>query len=137
VSGIITCQREATLPVSEFRRVLDESGLGRIRPLDDEQRLQRMLDGAALLVTARRPSGELVGVARCLTDSAWVAYVSELAVCASAQSMQVGRRLLQKVRDELGPEVMLVLASVPEATGFYERFGMSPLPDAFYLRRER
>jgi hypothetical protein len=35
--------REPDLPVAEFRRVLVESGLGAIRPVDDEPRLQARL----------------------------------------------------------------------------------------------
>ena len=35
--------REPNLEVAEFRRVLVESGLGRIRPIDDEPRLKLML----------------------------------------------------------------------------------------------
>ena len=62
--------REPGLAVAEFRRVLVESGLGATRPVDDESRLQAMLSGAGLIVTARldRPGRPIVGVARCLTD---------------------------------------------------------------------
>jgi len=58
--------REPNLPVAEFRRVLAESGLGALRPVDDTARLQAMLDGAGLIVTARldSPGHPLVGIAR-------------------------------------------------------------------------
>ena len=65
--------REPDLSVAEFRRVLVESGLGATRPVDDEARLRQMLTGAGLVMTARNPDGSLVGVARCLSDGAWVA----------------------------------------------------------------
>jgi hypothetical protein len=32
--------------------------------------------------------------------------------------------------------VSLILASVPDAVGFYKRVGMATLPDAFWYRRE-
>ena len=128
--------RETDLPAAEFRRALIESGLGATRPIDDTPRLQAMLAGAGLVMTARI-DGRLVGVARCLTDFSWNCYVSELAVSASAQGLGVGQGLLQAVRRELGPEVSVVLASVPEAVDFYERIGMPRLPDAFCWKRER
>jgi hypothetical protein len=64
--------REPALPVDEFRRVLIESGLGVLRPIDDEQRLRSMLSSADLVLTARldEPGRPLVGVAR-LPDAFW------------------------------------------------------------------
>ena len=130
--------RETTLNVTEFRRVMLESGLGAIRPVEDEPRLDEMLSGANLILTARLDAvgNPLVGVARCVTDFAWCCYLSELAVSASVQGLGVGKGLLDEARRELGPRVSLILASVPEATGFYERVGMVRLPDAFWYRRE-
>ena len=128
--------REPGLTVHEFRDVLIASGLGVTRPVDDEARLQQMLAGAGLIMTARTSDGSLIGVARCLSDAAWVAYLAELAVSKSVQGQGVGRLLLQAVRNELGPRVTLVLASVPEAVGFYEGAGMPRMADVFCYRRE-
>ena len=130
---------EPSLNVTEFRRVLVESGLGASRPVDDESRLRAMLAGANLIVTARleRPGQPLVGVARGITDFSWCCYLPELAVSASAQGLGIGKGLMDEVRGQLGPTVSLILASVPEAVGFYERIGMPRMPDAFWYRRER
>jgi ribosomal protein S18 acetylase RimI-like enzyme len=130
--------REPALDVAEFRRVLVESGLGVTRPIDDEPRLKQMLSAADLVLTARldQPNNPLVGVARCITDFAWCCYLAELAVSTSAQGLGIGKGLLDEARRQLGPNVSLVLASVPEAVGFYERAGMARLPDAFWYRRE-
>jgi len=119
--------------------VLVESGLGAIRPVDDEARLAAMLSASDLIVTARRdePGAPLVGVARGMTDFAWCCYLSELAVSRSAQRLGVGRGLLDEARRQLGPDVALILASVPEAVGFYERAGMERIADAFWYRRRR
>ena len=131
--------REPMLGVAEFRRVLVESGLGAIRPIDDAPRLAAMLSAASLTLTARlqRPGNPLVGVARCVTDFAWCCYVSELAVSASAQGLGVGRGLLDEARRQLGPGVSLVLVAVPAAASFYEHVGMAPVPGAFWHPRER
>jgi GNAT superfamily N-acetyltransferase len=131
--------REQDLGVDEFRRVLVESGLGTMRPVDDAARLEEMLTGANMIVTARldEPDTTLVGVARTVTDFAWCAYLSDLAVSTAAQGLGVGKGLLDETRRLLGPTVSLYLFSVPDAAGFYERAGMARFPDAFWFRRER
>ncbi|WP_036109088.1 GNAT family N-acetyltransferase [Lysobacter capsici] len=138
-SPAIVYAREATIDVADFRRVLVDSGLGAIRPVDDTPRLQSMLDHANLIVTARRDhaQGELIGVARCFTDFSWSCYLSELAVSPSAQGLGIGKGLLDETRRQLGPTVSLILASVPEAVGFYERAGMARIDEAFWYKRER
>ncbi|MDH6234224.1 ribosomal protein S18 acetylase RimI-like enzyme [Mesorhizobium soli] len=129
---------EPDLDVAEFRRVLVESGLGALRPVDDEQRLRHMLSGANLVVTARLDSRgrPLIGIGRGVSDGAWACYLADLAVCPSAQGLGVGRGLLDEARRQLGPQVSLILVSVPEAVGFYERAGMERLSTAFWYKRE-
>jgi ribosomal protein S18 acetylase RimI-like enzyme len=133
----IVYARETTIGVTEFRRLLVESGLGAIRPVDDEVRLRQMLSAANLILTARIEGRDnaLVGIARCVTDFSWCCYLSELAVSASAQGLGIGKGLLDEARRELGPRVSLILASVPNAVGFYERAGMTRLPDTFWYKR--
>lgn len=132
----LLCAPEPGLDVLEFRRVLIESGLGAIRPVDDLGRLRHMLSAADVVLTARRDaSHELLGVARCITDFSWCAYLSDLAVSPSAQGLGVGRALLEALRRHLGPQVTLALQSVPAAVGFYERAGLARMADAFCHRR--
>lgn len=130
--------REQSLDAAEFRRVLVESGLGEHRPVDDEPRLKQMLSGANLIVTARleRPGSPLVGVARGVTDSCWCCYVSEVAVSKEAQGLGIGQGLLDEARRQIGPRVTLMLASYPNAVGFYERIGMTRWADSFLFKRE-
>ncbi|ESW77867.1 N-acetyltransferase GCN5 [Mesorhizobium sp. LSJC285A00] len=130
--------REPELDVAEFRRVLLESTLGETRPVDDDARLQAMLSGANLVLTARldiegRP---LIGVIRAITDFSWVCYVSELAVSQSAQGLGIGKGLMDETRRQLGPSVAISLISMPDAVGFYERIGMTRMADAFWFSRE-
>ena len=138
-STAVACAVEPSLDAAEFRRVLVDSGLGAIRPVDDLPRLQKMLSAADLIVTARRDDAErtLVGVARCITDFSWCCYLSDLAVSRSAQGLGVGQALLDETRRQLGPTVALVLSSVKDAVGFYERAGMERIEHAFWYRRER
>lgn len=134
----VVCRREQDLDFASFRDVLVASGLGETRPVDDPQRLRDMLSGASLIVTARLdgPQGRLVGVARALTDFAWCCYLAELAVDRASQGLGVGRLLMEEVRSQIGPRASLVLASMPDAVGFYERIGMAPMKDAFWWKRK-
>lgn len=131
--------REPALDIAEFRRVLVESGLGETRPVDDGTRLQAMLSGANLVLTARLDveGKPLIGVARALTDFSWVCYISELAVSQSAQGLGIGKGLMDEARRQLGPSVAISLISMPDAVGFYERIGMTRMPDAFWFSRKR
>ncbi|TPN83659.1 GNAT family N-acetyltransferase [Mesorhizobium sp. CU2] len=129
--------REPGLDVAEFRRVLVESGLGEVRPVDDEARLKAMLGNANLVLTARLDveGKPLLGVARGMTDFSWVCYISDLAVSASAQGLGVGKGLMDEARRMLGPSVAISLISMPDAVGFYERIGMKSMP-AFWFSRK-
>ncbi|MCA0035218.1 GNAT family N-acetyltransferase [Mesorhizobium sp. B263B2A] len=138
-SPLVLYACEAALDIAEFRRVLVESGLGETRPIDDTARLQAMLSGANLVLTARLDveGKPLVGVVRAVTDFSWVCYISELAVSRSAQGLGIGKGLMDEARRQLGPTVGISLISLPDAVGFYERIGMKRMPDAFWFSRKR
>jgi GNAT superfamily N-acetyltransferase len=129
---------EPDLDVAAFCRVLLDSGLGATRPVDDADRIAKMLSQADLVMTARldTPERPLVGVARCITDFSWCCYVAEIAVAKSAQGLGVGKTLLSEIRRHQGPQVSVILASMPESVSFYERIGMPRMPDTFCFRRE-
>ncbi|WP_439572758.1 GNAT family N-acetyltransferase [Phreatobacter sp.] len=131
--------REQDLCAREFQTLLQDCSLGAIRPAGDPDRLDAMLRGANLIVTARRdePERPLVGIARCVTDFSWCCYLSDLAVADAAQGLGIGRGLLEETRRIIGPTVSLMLVSVPEAVGFYRRAGMADMPDGFVFKRER
>ncbi|HEV7278297.1 MAG TPA: GNAT family N-acetyltransferase [Devosiaceae bacterium] len=132
--------RDAGVTVEEYIDVVGNSTLGATRPLADPDRVAAMLSGADLIVTARI-DGRCVGLARCLTDFAWVAYCGDLAVHGDFQGRGIGRELLRHCREELGDGVGIALLSVPEAVGFYERsaheVGFRAYPHAFFMNRTR
>lgn len=132
----LTFQAGASVTVEEFRALLLDSGLAARRPVDEPERLAMMLAHANVIVTARR-DGELVGIARSVSDLAFCCYLSDLAVSKQAQGLGIGARLIEETRRHIGPAVNLILSAVPEAVGFYRRIGMQELPDCFWHRRER
>ena len=125
---------EPALSVADYVAVLGETTMRGKRPLANTERIGQMLAGADLIVTARR-EGELLGLARCITDRIWICYCAELAVRESAQGLGVGRGILEAAWAILGPKVGFVLVSEPEAVQFYKRVGMSPDVTAFYRPR--
>jgi GNAT superfamily N-acetyltransferase len=114
--------REQNLSVDDYIDVVGHSALGPTRPLNDRDRVAAMLAGADLIVSARL-DGRCVGVARCLTDFAWVAYLGDLAVHDGYQGRGIGKGLLEKTHQEVGDKVGVALLSVPEAVPFYEKAG--------------
>ena len=130
----IVYAEEPGLSVADYVAVFGESSMRLKRPLANEERIAEMLAGANFIVTARRDD-ELLGVARCITDRAWICYCADLAVRESAQGLGVGRGILETCWTLLGPRVGFILVSEPDAIGFYERVGMSRDLTAFYRTR--
>lgn len=121
-----------SLSVEELAGVYRRSGIR--RPIDDLGRMKRMLINANLVVSAWEKT-VLVGVARCFTDYAWVCYLSDLAVDRSYQRSGIGRSLIERVRQHIGPQCQLVLLSAPETMEYYPRVGFERADCAFIIRR--
>jgi len=75
---------EPSISVQAFHEILVASTLAERRPINDPERLERMLRHADIVVTPR--DGErLVGVSRAITDCAYCCYLSDLAVGVAYQ----------------------------------------------------
>jgi predicted N-acetyltransferase YhbS len=92
-----------------------------------------MLAGANLVVGAWK-NGDLVGLARSLTDWSYVTYVSDLAVRSAHQRQGVGRRLLELTR-AAAPQAGMVLLAAPAWVDYYPKVGFERHPAAYYLPR--
>lgn len=119
------------LDVDAFVDVLRDSTLGERRPVEDRERMARMLAGANLVVGAWQDE-ELVGVARSLTDWSYVTYVSDLAVRAAHQRGGIGRGLLEHTR-AAAPQATVVLLAAPASVDYYPRVGFSRHSVAYHL----
>jgi len=124
---------ERRITPEQFADVLRDSGIR--RPVDDLPRLAEMLRHANLTVTAWR-GDELVGVARCLTDYSYCCYVSDLAVRTTLQRMGIGRALLDRVRESVGPRVMVHLFAAPAAAEYYGKVGFEKADNAWRVNRQ-
>jgi predicted N-acetyltransferase YhbS len=107
------------------------STLGERRPVDDRERMRLMLANANLVVTAW-DGGQLVGIARSVSDFSYATYLSDLAVRLSHQRRGVGRELIRRTR-ELGGQSTVILLSAPKAVDYYPRIGFTHHPQGWLL----
>jgi predicted N-acetyltransferase YhbS len=128
---MISYQIENELSTADFRKVLISSKLGERRPVDDIPRLEKMLKGANLILTARI-NNEIIGIARSVSDFAYCTYLSDLAVDVRYQKMGIGRELIRLSKIESG-QARLILLSAPAATSYYPRIGMKRHEQCFYI----
>ncbi len=99
----------------------------------DAGRLAQMVRGA-MYGTSAHDGERLVGYARAISDGAFNAYVSTVAVLPDCQGRGIGRELVRRLMDGRD-HIQFVLHAAPERHPFYLRCGFSPAPDM--LRRDR
>lgn len=132
----VTYTIEPDLPATEYIDVLNKSGLGVRRPVDDPERIQRMIDCAGVVLCARDDS-KLVGVARSVTDFSYCCYLSDLAVDKAYQGRGIGRELIARTQEVIGEECMLLLLEAPMAKGYYKHVGFEPVENGWILPRKK
>jgi GNAT superfamily N-acetyltransferase len=125
---VVQIALEPELTTEEFIDVLVRSTLHWRRPVGDTARVEAMLRNASIIATARRGQGELVGVARAISDFAYCTYLSDLAVDQAVQRQGIGKQLLDFVRQTAGPQSSLILLAAPAAVEYYPKLGMQAHP---------
>lgn len=128
---MISYQVENNLGPEEFVQVLQRSTLGERRPVNDPERIAGMLAYGNLVLTAR-DNGEIVGVARSLTDFSFCTYLSDLAVDMEYQHKGIGKELIRRTQLE-APKAKLILLSAPAAVNYYPHIGMRRHEHCFYI----
>jgi GNAT superfamily N-acetyltransferase len=108
-----------------------DSTLGARRPVDDRQRMARMLEEADLVITAWEED-LMVGISRCVTDWVYCTYLSDLAVRADYQGQGIGKELVRLTR-EATPDATVILLAAPAAVDYYPKIGMSRHDSAWVL----
>lgn len=122
---------EPELASEEFVDVLRRSTLAERRPVEEPDRIDKMLRNASLIVTARC-DGLLVGVARSITDEAFCNYLSDLAVDEEYQGHGIGKELVYRSQAET-PNAKLILIAAPKAQSYYPHIGMDKHPSCWTL----
>jgi predicted N-acetyltransferase YhbS len=109
------------------------STLGERRPIDDRERMGRMLAYANLVITAW-DSGLLVGISRAMSDFSYATYLSDLAVRLSHQRQGIGKELIRRTQQVGGPQATIILLAAPAAEPYYPHIGFTHHPQAWLLR---
>lgn len=121
----------AELELDDVLDVYRSSGLGERRPIADIERMAAMVRNANLILTCRI-DGRLVGIARSISDFAYVTYLSDIAVSREHQRSGIGRALLDATRKE-APQAKIVLLSAPAAADYYPHIGFTQHHSAWVL----
>lgn len=129
----IVYQQESSFNLDEMLALYRASGIN--RPTDDSARMAVMLASSNLLITARQ-NGRLLGLARCLTDKAYVVYICDLLVDKAYQQQGIGKALLTAVQQATGPQVQQLLRSAPSAMQYYPHVGFTAIDNAFHIQRQ-
>jgi predicted N-acetyltransferase YhbS len=128
---MITYAIEKDLSTEEFKSVLVRSTLGERRPVDDQERLSKMVSNANIIVTAR-DNGLLIGVSRSISDLVYCTYLSDLAVDISYQKAGIGKELIRRTKLE-APQAKVILLAAPAAREYYPKIGMKDFTYCFLL----
>jgi GNAT superfamily N-acetyltransferase len=123
------------ISADEFIDLLKRSTLDARRPVDNKERIQRMLDHGNVLITAWSQN-HLVGVSRALSDFSFCCYLSDLAVDEAFQKQGIGKKLIDETHKAAGLYTMLILLAAPAATQYYPKIGMERFTDCFVIRRK-
>jgi len=117
--------------LDEMIELYVDSTLGERRPVDDRQRMARMLEEADLVITAWEED-LMVGISRCVTDWVYCTYLSDLAVRVDYQGQGIGKELVRLTR-EATPDATVILLAAPAAVDYYPKIGMTRHDSAWVL----
>lgn len=119
----------------QFIALLNNSTLGKRRPVNDRACMEGMIANSNLIVSAWHEN-HLVGIARSVTDFHYACYLSDLAVSLDYQRSGIGRQLQRLTQKQLGPKCKLILIAAPSANTYYEQLGFSHNPRCWVLERD-
>ena len=131
---MIRFRDDANITTEQAIDLYIRSTLGERRPIHNKETFEAMLKNANLTITAW-DEDILVGIARTLTDFAYVAYLADLAVDQQYQHSGIGKQLIANTQSRLGPECMIVLLAAPKANEYYEHIGFEHNPRAWVLKK--
>ncbi|HBT4716026.1 GNAT family N-acetyltransferase [Klebsiella quasipneumoniae] len=72
-------------------------------------------------------NGQLIAVARAISDCTWSSYLSDVAVVPDRQGQGYGQQLMLAVQEQLLPFGKIFIYAVADKIAFYQRFGFAML----------
>lgn len=123
------------ITTDQFIALLESSSLGERRPIEDRECMEGMISNSNLIVSAW-DTGQLVGIARSMTDFHYACYLSDIAVSETHQRKGIGKQLQILTQKQLGPKCKLILIAAPAANPYYEQIGFNNNPRCWVLERD-
>ena len=101
------------------------------------ERIGTLVARASLSLTARDAAGELIGVCFGITDFAYWLFITDLGVRRDWVGRGVGKALVRRLHEAAGGEenIIMYTCANENATGFYEKLGMTKPGDVYVLNR--
>ena len=127
----INYQVNPTISVQDLISILKKSTLGLRRPLADLEAMESMLAHANYYIGAYE-NGQLVGLARAMTDFVYTTYLADLAVDEKYQHQGIGKELIKILKINI-PKAKLILLAAPAAEAYYPKIGMQNHPHCYYI----
>ena len=131
---MITYRDKANISPQDAIDLYVRSTLGERRPIDQIETFEAMLTNANLTISAW-DEDKLVGIARSLTDFAYVAYLADLAVDEQYQKQGIGKQLIKETQSRLAPDCIMVLLAAPKANEYYQKLGFEHNPRAWTFKK--
>jgi ribosomal protein S18 acetylase RimI-like enzyme len=131
----INYQVNPSISVHDFIDILHKSTLGLRRPLSDLEAMESMLAHANYYIGAYE-NGNLVGLARAMTDFVYTTYLADLAVDKKYQHQGIGKKLIRMLKTNI-PKAKLILLAAPAAEAYYPKIGMQKHPHCYFIDQER
>jgi predicted N-acetyltransferase YhbS len=99
--------------------------------LADLEAMESMLAHANYYIGAYE-NGQLVGLARAMTDFVYTTYLADLAVDEKYQHQGIGKELIKILKLNI-PKAKLILLAAPAAEAYYPKIGMQNHPHCYYI----
>ena len=132
-----TIQEERLTPEA-YIDFLRQTDLGSQYPAERfQERIATLVRRASISLTARDDAGALVGVGFGITDFAYWLFLTDLGVRRDWTGRGVGKALVREMHRIAGgeDEIILYTCANENATGFYEKLGMTRPEDVYVLNR--
>lgn len=128
----ITYQIDHKPSTEQIISLYESSGIK--RPTQDFGRITKMYQHSNLIISAW-DHGQLVGIARSLTDFCYCCYLSDLAVSEAYKHKGIGKKLLDLTREQIGNQTTLILLSAPNAMEYYPKVGFDKILNGYIIHR--
>ena len=136
--------QEERLTLESYIAFLRHTDLGSQYPKERfEERIAILVKKASISLTARDAAGDLIGVCFGITDFAYWLFITDLGVVREWTGKGVGRALVKALHRRAGESlagggeknIIMYTCANENATGFYEKLGMTKPNDIYMLNR--